>query len=57
MEFTPVYDRYTEEKILFIKRRCHMLFGHFSGSVRLNDGKKLEIKDLMAFTEHSVNKW
>jgi len=57
MEFTPVFDRYTEEKVLFIKRRCHMLFGHFSGSVRLNDGQKLEIKDFMAFTEHSVNKW
>jgi len=57
MEFTPVFDRYTEEKILFINRRCHMLFGHFSGNVRLNDGKKLEIKDLMAFTEHSINKW
>jgi len=57
MEFTPVYNRYTEEKILFVKRKCHMLFGHFSGRVRLNDNREIVVKDLMAFAEHSINKW
>jgi len=34
-----------------------MLFGRFSGRVRLNDGRELDIKDFMAFTEHAVNNW
>ena len=62
MDFTPVYDRYTENKLLFVDTRCHQIFGRFSGKVRLNDrgrGKStgLEIKNLMAFTEHAVNNW
>ncbi|MCL2186607.1 MAG: DUF2804 domain-containing protein [Treponema sp.] len=57
MDFTPVYDRYTENKLLFVDTRCHQIFGYFSGKVRLNDGTNLEIKDLMAFTEHAVNNW
>jgi len=57
MDFTPVYDRYTENKLLFVDTRCHQIFGSFSGKVRLNDGTIHEIKDLMAFTEHAVNNW
>jgi len=57
MEFTPVYDRYTENKLLFVDTRCHQIFGRFSGKVRLNDGRELAIKDLTAFTEHAVNNW
>ena len=57
MDFVPVYDRYVENKILFINTRCHQVFGRFSGRVKLNDGFELEIKDFMAFTEHAVNNW
>ena len=57
MDFTPVYDRYTENRLLFVDTRCHQVFGRFSGKVRLNDGKELEIIDIMAFTEHAINNW
>ena len=57
MEFVPLYDRYTEENVLFVKRKCHMLFGHFSGRAKLNDGREIAVKDFMAFTEHSINNW
>ena len=56
-DFAPVYDRYTETKLLFVNNYCHQIFGRFSGTVRLNDGRVLNIKDLMAFTEHAVNNW
>jgi len=46
-----------ENKILFINTKCHQVFGKFSGKVRLNDGKEIEIKDFMAFTEHAINHW
>ena len=57
MDFTPIYDRYTETKLLFIENRCHQIFGRFSGTVRLDNGRELIIKDLTAFTEHAVNNW
>ena len=57
MDFTPIYDRYTETKLLFIDNRCHQIFGRFSGTVRLDNGQELIIKDLTAFTEHAVNNW
>lgn len=57
MDFTPVYDRYTETKLLFVDNCCHQIFGRFSGTVRLDDGRELVVKDLMAFTEHAINNW
>jgi hypothetical protein len=56
MEFTPVYDRYTENKVLFVDTECHQVFGRFNGKARVGD-RVLEVKDLMAFTEHAVNNW
>lgn len=57
MEFTPIYDRYTEVKMLFVDNRCHQIFGTFNGKAVLDDGKVIEVKDLVAFTEHAVNHW
>jgi len=57
MVFTPIYDRYTETKLLFVDTHCHQLFGKWNGKVVLDDGTVLEVKDLVAFVEHAVNKW
>lgn len=57
MEFTPIYDRYTEMKVLFIDTKCHQIFGKFSGTAVLDDGTTIVVKDLMAFAEHAVNRW
>jgi len=57
MEFTPIYDRYTETKLLFVHTRCHQVFGRFTGRAVLDDGRVLEVKDLVAFAEHAVNRW
>lgn len=57
MEFTPIYDRYTETKVLFVDTHCHQIFGRFTGQAVLDDGRVLEVKDLVAFAEHAVNRW
>lgn len=57
MEFTPIYDRYTETKLLFVDTHCHQLFGKWNGKAVLDDGTILEVKDLTAFVEHAVNRW
>lgn len=57
MTFTPIYDRYTETKLLFVDTHCHQLFGKWNGKAVLDDGTVLEVKDLTAFVEHAVNRW
>lgn len=57
MTFTPIYDRYTETKLLFVNNHCHQLFGKFNGKAVLDDGTVIEVKDLVAFAEHAVNRW
>jgi len=57
MHFEPVFDRYTETKMLFINNSCHQIFGRFTGKAVLNDGTVIEVKDMMAFMEHAVNNW
>lgn len=57
MEFMPIYDQQTATKLLFIDNKCHQLFGTFHGKAVLDDGKVLEINNMVAFIEHAVNHW
>lgn len=57
MEFTPIYDQITATKILFVDNSCHQLFGTFTGKAILDDGRIIEVKDMVAFIEHAVNNW
>ena len=53
----PVFDNYTETKLLFVNTHCHQVFGNWSGKAVLPDGKALEIEKLTAFCEHAENRW
>jgi len=54
---TPLYDRYTENKMLIIDTHCHQIFGTYNGTAKLPDGEIIEVKDLTAFCEHAENRW
>lgn len=54
---TPMYDNYSETKLLFVDNHCHQVFGHWNGTATLPDGEKLEVHDLIAFCEHAKNRW
>jgi hypothetical protein len=55
--FTPVFDNFTSLNLLIAHNRCHQVFGKWNGKLVLNNGKKLEIKDMFAFVEEAHNRW
>lgn len=57
MEFEPIYDRFTHNAVLFLQMSCHQVFGRFTGRAVLDDGQVIEVKDMTAFAERSINRW
>lgn len=57
MTMTPVFDNYTSSRVGIIGNICHQVFGYFNGYVVLDNGEKAEVKDMLAFTEMSDNRW
>ena len=57
MAFTPVLDRAACTDFKVLKSDQHQVFGRFTGTAVLDDGKRLEIRDLMGFAEKVENKW
>lgn len=57
LTLVPSYDRTTRTKLVWVDNCCHQMFGEFSGYARLEDGTRLNIKNLYSFAEHAVNNW
>jgi hypothetical protein len=51
MDFVPILDRAAKGSIIAIKTDQHQVFGRFTGTVGLDDGTKLEVKDILGFAE------
>lgn len=54
---TPVFDRETKIRLLWVDNNCHQMFGSFCGTAVLDDGTELEVRDVISFAEHAVNNW
>ena len=57
LTFEPIIDRAACTNALIILSDQHQVFGRFSGTCTLDDGKVIEIKDIIAFAEKVHNKW
>lgn len=57
MKFRPIFDRFADTNALIIRSCQHQVFGLFSGTAILDDGKKIEIKNALGFAEKVSNKW
>ncbi|MCH4207416.1 MAG: DUF2804 domain-containing protein [Solobacterium sp.] len=57
LTFNPILDRKADTNAGIIESDQHQVFGTFSGSVTLDDGKVLWIKDLLGFAEKVTNRW
>lgn len=55
--FSPYLDRFDKISLLVIVSDQHQVFGTFSGTVVLDDGTTLEIKDVHGFAEMVHNRW
>ena len=50
-------DRSAKVNLLVLCSDQHQIFGRYTGTVILDDGKKVEIRNLMGFAEKVRNKW
>ncbi|MBE5738942.1 MAG: DUF2804 domain-containing protein [Clostridiales bacterium] len=57
MRFTPIIDRSSFTSAVVIYSDQHQVFGKFNGTIILDDGKKVELKDYIGFAEKVINKW
>lgn len=57
MDFEPIIDRASLTDVKVIISDQHQVFGKMSGTAILDDGTKLEIKDMVCFAEKVRNKY
>ncbi len=57
LDFVPIMDRAAKTDFLVLCSDQHQVFGKFSGWAVLDDGTKIQIKNLLGFAEKVYNKW
>lgn len=57
LTFEPILDRNSNANVLVICSIQHQVFGKFSGTVVLDDGTKLVLKNFLGFAEKVDNRW
>lgn len=58
MTFEPIVDRASATDVFGLIRSIqHQTFGRYSGDVVLDDGTRLEVRDLLGFAEEVANRW
>jgi hypothetical protein len=57
MDFIPVIDRAAKIDLKFLLTDQHQVFGRMTGKAVLDDGKVLNVNDLLCFAEYVHNKY
>ena len=57
MEFEPVFDRASDTNALLIESDQHQVFGRFTGTAVLDDGRALRLDRRLGFAEKVKNRW
>lgn len=57
MDFMPILDRHSNSNIILLKSTQHQVFGKFCGTVLLDSGEEIVVKDLLGFAEKVDNRW
>ena len=55
---TPFYDHHGDLNVInLLRMHCHQVHGIWNGTAILDDGTKIEVRDMYAFCEYCENKW
>lgn len=57
MDFRPALDRAACTDFKLLKSDQHQVFGRFTGTAVLDDGRKIRVRDFPGFAERVENKW
>lgn len=58
LTMTPTFNNHSDLNLGVIARmNCHQIYGIWNGTVTLDSGEVLEIKDMFAFCEYVENRW
>ena len=57
MAFTPIIDRKAKISLGVIMSDQHQVFGRFTGTAVLDDGRRIKLEDFLGFAEKVRNKW
>ncbi len=57
MTMTPVFDNHTDTNALVARMHTHQVHGRWNGTMTLDDGTIIHIKDMYAFCEYVENRW
>lgn len=57
LTMTPFYDHHSDLNVLAMRMHSHQVHGKWNGTVTLDDGTVLNIKDMYAFCEYVENRW
>ena len=53
----PFYDHHSDLNVLVMRMHSHQVHGLWNGTVTLDDGRIIEVKDYYAFCEYVENRW
>ena len=53
----PFYDHHSDTNVGVMRMHSHQVHGKWSGTVTLDDGTSLNIRDIYAFCEYVENRW
>lgn len=57
MVFKPILDRSANLSLIFFSTNQHQVFGKYTGTVMLDDGTIIFLKDFLGFAERVKNRW
>ena len=57
MDFVPTLDRAADMDVKLLRSNQHQVFGRFTGTAVLDNGKRIRVRDFPGFAERVDNKW
>lgn len=57
LTMTPTLDNHSDADFKVGRMNCHQIYGYYNGTVTLDGGETLAIKNLFGFCEYVENRW